>query len=84
MFHKYEMVIDTINQLISKGHYMITCKKIKSFNGIDKSNRSINNYIWRNLEVLEKKGFLEQIRKKPVRKYLLPKIPIELEEVALK
>lgn len=81
MFHKGEMVINSINKAISKGYHVISVRTIKRLNNIDKSDRSINNYIWRNLEVLEKKGFLEKIKEAPLRKYILPTTPINLNEV---
>lgn len=83
MYYKAEMVIDTINHFISKGRHVITARSIKKFNEIENSDRSLNCFIWRNLEVLEKKGILKQIKEKPIRKYLLPKNPIEFSEVKL-
>jgi len=81
MYHKAEMVIDTINQLISLGHRIITTKTIKALNDIEKSDRSTNNFIWRNLEALEKKGLIKLLKNKPTRRYELPKNPIKFVEV---
>ncbi len=73
------MVLDTINQLILVGNYkIITTKIIRVYNDIPASDRSARNFIWRNLEVLEKKGLLKLIKKKPTKRYELPKKPISI------
>ncbi len=81
MYHKAEMVIDTINKLISINYPVVTTKIIKAYNDIPKEDRSLNNFIWRNLEILEKAGIIELIKRKPFRKYKLPREIIKLEEV---
>lgn len=83
MYHKADMVLNTLNELISLGHRVITTRTIKYLNDIEKSDKSINNFIWRNLEVLEKMGFLKLLKKKPVKKYELPKEQILIKEVSL-
>ena len=82
LYYKGKMVLDTINKLISKHYTIITVRTIKAFNDIDKADRSTNNYIWRNLEILEKEGFIKLLGNKPIRIYKLPKEPIILEEVS--
>lgn len=79
MYHKGKMVVDTLNQLISLGHRIVTCRTIKALNDIAKSDKSANNFIWRNLEVLEKKGHIKLLKNTPVKRYELPTKSIELE-----
>lgn len=82
MYHKADMVINTINEMILLGHYkIITTKLIKVYNDIPKSDRSATNFIWYNLKALEEKGLIRLLKRTPVKKYELPTNPIELEEV---
>lgn len=80
MYYKGIMVLNTVNKLISEGHRIITSKTVRVLNNIKNSDRSTINFIWRNLEFLENKGFITLIKNTPIRRYKLPKNPIELEE----
>lgn len=81
LYHKGEMVLNSINQLISIGHRIITTKTIKGLNDIEKSDRSNTNWIWLNLAVLEKHGFIRLVKNAPRKKYELPKEELNMIEV---
>lgn len=81
MYHKADMVINTINHLISINYFLVSVKIIREYNEIKKSDRSTINFIWRNLELLAEKGIITQTRVKPAKRYRLPKKPILLEQV---
>lgn len=83
MYHKGIMVLNTINQLIVKGHRIVTSKTIRILNNIAESDRTTINFIWLNLDFLCDKGFIKLIKTTPIKKFELPKEPIEIEELIL-
>ena len=58
-------VINVINSFIEKKKTIINTKKIRKYYKIKPSNRSKINFIWRMLEFLERKGYIELIHENP-------------------
>ena len=74
-------VINVINSFIEKKKTIIDTKKIRKYYKIKPSNRSKINFIWRVLEFLECKGYIELIHKNP-KSYRIPQLKIDFKELS--
>ena len=76
-----DLVLKTLNECIRSKVNIITVKSIRRRNGIDSSDRCKINFIWRNLEFLEKYGFIEIYINKRPKRYRLPQKEIKIKKV---
>jgi len=82
-YYYFDLVLETVNECIKKKVNIITTRTIRMLNHIKSSDRYKIQYIWRNLDFLEKNGFIELYKKNPKR-YKLPQKEIKIEEVIFK
>jgi len=76
-----DLVLKTLNECIRNKVNIITVKSIRKRNGIESSDKCKINFIWRNLEFLEKYGFIEIYNNKIPKRYKLPQTEIKIQEV---
>lgn len=76
--YSFDLILEAINELITKGKTFINVKRIRNFLNIKAKNRSKVNFIWRSLEYLEKNGYIELFSVKSPKIYRLPKETILL------
>lgn len=76
-----DLVLKTLNECIRNEVNIITVKSIRRRNDIESSDRSKINFIWRNLEFLEKNGFIKIHNNKLPKRYKLPQTEIKMQEV---
>jgi hypothetical protein len=69
----FEETLSALNQLIIEGHTLVDTKKVRRKLGIQSSNRSLIQFIWKNLEIIASKGYLTLYNNKSPREWLLPK-----------
>lgn len=74
-----ENVLSAINELIGMGVRLVNTKKIRRVLDLDSSEKSKIYFIWRYLEILEEKGYLELYQETPSRMYRLPENKIQIE-----
>jgi len=84
MYFYFDTVLGTINDLIELGVKTVDTKKIRRFNNIKSSDRCRINFIWRNLEYLKCRGYIELIEDTKPKQYRLPRTKIfYIKEVIL-
>jgi len=76
-----DLVLNTLNECIRNEVNIISVKSIRRRNDIESSDRSKINFIWRNLEFLEKNGFIMIHNDKLPKQYKLPQTEIRMQEV---
>ncbi len=82
MYFYFDTVLGTINNLIELGIDITDTKRIRRANNINSRDHCRINFIWRNLEYLEKHGYIELIENTKPKQYRLPKTKIfHLKEV---
>ncbi len=74
-------VIDVINFFIEEKKSIISTKKIRKYYKIKPSNRSKINFIWRLLELLENKGYIELVHENP-KSYRISQSKMDFKEVS--
>lgn len=73
----YLDVKKAINDFYDSNNRYISVKKIRKYLGIDNSDRSKINGIWRIFEHFEREGYLVRINKKYPKQYKISKFPIQ-------
>jgi hypothetical protein len=74
-------VVCVINHFIDKKYDTITVKRIRKFYGIKSSDRSKIQFIWRSLEKLKDKGYIDIERHSSKIEYILPKSIIDIDKI---
>lgn len=73
----YLDVKKAINHFYDNNDRYISTKKIRKYLGIENSNRSKINFIWRIFEHFEREGYLVRINEKYPKRYKISKFLIE-------
>lgn len=82
-FAKYylKLTMEAINEQISRGNLIINAKRIRQYHNFSSSDKSKINFIWRNLERLEKEGLIELYLNKSPKVYKLPHELLKIENL---
>jgi hypothetical protein len=73
-------VLEAINKLIETNTYEVSAKRVRKALGVDASDRSTTNFIWRSLKLLEQEGILEKNGSVKPKTYKIPrKKPLDVD-----
>lgn len=81
MYYYFDLVLKTLNECIRNKINIITVRTIRILNHIKSSDRCKIQYIWRNLDYLEGRGFIELYNNKTPKQYKLPQNQIKIAKL---